>query len=69
MTHEGVRAHVLCQHTANINFDNNRRMRIPFEEHQELKRIIAALQIEPGVKITPEDALIAFNVVQEAPRR
>ena len=40
--------------TAYINFDNNRRMRILFEDDYDLKRIITALQIESGVKITPE---------------
>ena len=36
---------------AYINFDNNRRMRILFEDDYDLKRIITALQIESGVKI------------------
>ena len=31
--------------TAYINFDNNRRMRILFEDDYDLKRIITALQI------------------------
>ena len=53
--------------TAYINFDNNRRMRNLFEDDFDLKRIIAALQIESGVKITPEDTLILFDEVQEVP--
>lgn len=54
--------------TAYINFDNNRRMRILFEDDYDLKRIITALQIESGVKITPEDTLIIFDEVQEVPQ-
>ena len=54
--------------TAYINFDNNRRMRILFEDDYDLKRIITALQIESGVKITPEDTLIVFDEVQEVPQ-
>ena len=54
--------------TAYINFDNNRRMRNLFEDDFDLKRIIAALQIESGVKITPEDTLILFDEVQEVPQ-
>ena len=53
---------------AYINFDNNRRMRILFEDDYDLKRIITALQIESGVKITPEDTLIIFDEVQEVPQ-
>lgn len=54
--------------TAYINFDNNRRMRILFEDDYDLKRIITALQIESGVKITSEDTLIIFDEVQEVPQ-
>ena len=54
--------------TAYINFDNNRRMRILFEDDFDLKRIITALQIESGMKITPEDTLIIFDEVQEVPQ-
>ena len=54
--------------TAYINFDNNRRMRILFEDDYDLKRIITALQIESGAKITPENTLIIFDEVQEVPQ-
>ena len=54
--------------TAYINFDNNRRMRILFEDDYDLKRIITALQIESGEKITPQDTLIIFDEVQEVPQ-
>lgn len=54
--------------TAYINFDNNRRMRILFEDDYDLKRIITALQIESGVKIMPKDTLIIFDEVQEVPQ-
>ena len=53
---------------AYINFDNNRRMRILFEDDYDLKRIITALQIESGEKITPQDTLIIFDEVQEVPQ-
>ena len=43
-------------------------MRILFEDDYDLKRIITALQIESGVKITPEDTLIIFDEVQEVPQ-
>ncbi len=54
--------------TVYINFDNNRRMRILFEDDFDLKRIITALQIESGAKITPENTLIIFDEVQEVPQ-
>ena len=54
--------------TAYINFDNNRRMRILFEDDYDLKRIITALQIESGEKITPGETLIIFDEVQEVPQ-
>ena len=54
--------------TAYINFDNNRRMKILFEDDYDLKRIITALQIESGEKITPQDTLIIFDEVQEVPQ-
>lgn len=54
--------------TAYINFDNNRRMRILFEDDYDLRRIITALQIESGEKITPQYTLIIFDEVQEVPQ-
>lgn len=60
--------HTYFANTAYINFDNNRRMRILFEDDYDLKRIITALQIESGVKITPVDTLIIFDEVQEVPQ-
>lgn len=39
-----------------------------FREAFDIRRILSQLEIEAGVKITPEDTLIIFDEVQEIPR-
>src|ERR1035437_8552093 len=53
---------------AYVNFDNNSRMQSVFDGGYDTARLISALQIETGVRITPEDTLIIFDEVQEVPK-
>jgi predicted AAA+ superfamily ATPase len=52
---------------AYVNFDNNARMRTLFEGDFDIPRLLAGLQLESGVKITPE-TLLVFDEVQETPQ-
>jgi len=52
---------------AYVNCDNNARMRTLFEGDFDIPRLLAGLQLETGVKITPETLLI-FDEAQEAPK-
>jgi predicted AAA+ superfamily ATPase len=52
---------------AYVNFDNNARMRALFEGDFDIPRLLAGLQLESGVKITPETLLI-FDEIQETPQ-
>ena len=52
---------------AYINFDNNSRMDILFNEEFDLDRIIQGLKIESGINIEPENTLIIFDEIQETP--
>ena len=54
--------------TAYVSFYNNQRMKQVFEEDYEISRIIMNLNIETHTEITPEDTLIIFDEIQEAPR-
>ncbi|MCC8049559.1 MAG: ATP-binding protein [Clostridiales bacterium] len=56
------------QSVAYINFDSDIRMREIFENDYDISRIIRMINIETGVRILPEDTLIIFDEVQEAPR-
>ncbi|MCQ2249333.1 MAG: ATP-binding protein [Treponema sp.] len=51
-----------------INFENNSRLRNIFEQDFDLKRIILLLSAETGISITPENTLIIFDEIQEAPK-
>lgn len=53
---------------AYINMDENERMENVFREAFDIERILLALEIEVGFKITPEDTLIIFDEIQEIPR-
>ncbi|MDD4108219.1 MAG: ATP-binding protein [Prolixibacteraceae bacterium] len=53
--------------TVYINFESNRLLRSLFEENFDVDRIITAIQIESGVMINPENTLIIFDEIQEAP--
>lgn len=56
------------KNTAYINFDSDVRMRRIFEEDYDIQRIIRMINIETGERIIPEETLIIFDEVQEAPR-
>lgn len=56
------------QNVAYVNFDNNPRMQNVFDSGYNTTRLISALQIETGVKITPGETLIIFDEVQEVPK-
>jgi predicted AAA+ superfamily ATPase len=51
---------------AYINFENTKLMQSLFEADFDIPRIIAAIQIETGVQITPHDTLIVLDEIQEA---
>lgn len=53
---------------AYISMDENERMENVFRDAFDIDRILLALGIEAGFKITPEDTLIIFDEVQEIPR-
>lgn len=53
--------------TAYIHFDNNRRMQELFRTDYDIKRLLTALQIEAGCPIEPQNTLIVFDEIQEAP--
>lgn len=51
-----------------ISMDENEIMEEVFRDAFDIKRIIAALEIEAGYKIVPENTLIIFDEIQEIPR-
>ena len=54
--------------TAYVNFDNNERAKAIFEADFDIERIILAIGAETGVAIDPEDTLLIFDEIQEAPK-
>lgn len=56
------------QKVAYVNFDNNPRMQQVFTEDFSIDRLLLAINAETGVAITPEDTLIIFDEIQEAPK-
>lgn len=52
---------------AYVNFESNKLLKGIFEQDFNIDRIITVLQIETGLVIRPEDTLIVFDEVQEAP--
>lgn len=56
------------KYTAYINFDNNKDMKEAFEMDYDVERILMAIRIETGVKVIPEETLIIFDEIQEAPK-
>lgn len=56
------------KNTAYINFDSDVRVRRIFEEDYDIQRIIRMINIETGERIIPEETLIIFDEVQEAPK-
>lgn len=55
------------EQTAYVNFESNKLLKGVFEEDFDVKRIITALQIETGQTIRPDNTLIIFDEIQEAP--
>ena len=53
--------------TAYVNFDNNPAMKQVFRQDFDVSRILLAINAETGVRVSPEDTLIVFDEVQEAP--
>jgi len=51
-----------------INFDNNERMKALFEGSLEVERLITGLELYAGHKIDPDNTLLIFDEVQEAPK-
>lgn len=54
--------------TIYINFDNNETMKKVFEIDFDITRIISYIKIEYGKRFEPEDSLIIFDEIQEAPK-
>ena len=54
--------------TVYINFDNNERMKALFEGGLEVERLVTGLELYAGHKIDPENTLLIFDEVQEAPK-
>ncbi len=54
--------------TVYINFDNNEVMKKVFENDFDISRIVSAIKIEYGKSFVPEDTLIIFDEIQEAPK-
>lgn len=53
---------------AYITFYNNKRMAKVFDDDYDIDRIIMNVNIEAKTEVTPEDTLIIFDEIQEAPR-
>ena len=56
------------QNTVYINFDNNEVMKKVFDIDFNISRIVSAIKIEYGGNFDPEDTLIIFDEIQEAPK-
>lgn len=53
---------------AYVTFYNNRRMAAVFEDDYDIDRLIMNINIETRTEVTPENTLIIFDEIQEAPR-
>ena len=53
---------------AYVSFYNNTNMARVFDQDYNIDRIIASINIEVGFPVTPEDTLIIFDEIQNAPR-
>lgn len=51
-----------------INFDNNETMKKVFEIDFDISRIISSIKIDYGKSFDPENTLIIFDEIQEAPK-
>jgi len=59
---------IAYQHTAYINFENNRQMEALFALDFNIDRIVMGLEMYTGQKIDPRTTLIIFDEVQEVPQ-
>ncbi len=53
---------------AYVNFEDNEMLRQLFEHDFDIQRIITSIQWATGIDINPDDTLIIFDEIQEAPR-
>jgi len=53
---------------AYVTFYNNQCMKRVFDDDYDIERIIMNINIEAKVEVTPDDTLIIFDEIQEAPR-
>ncbi len=53
---------------AYIRFDQNDRLRASFEQDYNIPRLLEAIQMDAGFKITPKDTLIIMDEIQECPK-
>jgi len=53
---------------AYVTFYNNQRMKKVFDDDYDIERIIMNINIETKTEVTPENTLIIFDEIQEAPR-
>jgi len=51
-----------------VNFDNNRRMGSLFSSDMNVRRIVTGLELHAGHRINPEETLLIFDEIQEAPQ-
>ena len=56
------------KNVAYISFYNNNAIKQVFESDYDIKRILSYLNIEAGFSIMPEDTLIIFDEIQNAPK-
>lgn len=54
--------------TVYINFDNNPQIKELFTTNKQINRIITGLELYVGHKIKPENTLLIFDEIQEAPQ-
>ena len=53
---------------AYVTFYNNQRMKKVFDSDYDLQRILININIETHIEVTPQNTLIIFDEIQEAPR-
>ena len=53
---------------AYVTFYNNQKMRQVFDDDYDIQRILMNINIETQTEITPDDTLIIFDEIQDAPR-
>lgn len=59
---------VAYKNVAYVNFESNQMMRTLFETDFSVERILLAVEAVTGIKPDPDETLIIFDEIQEAPR-